>query len=124
MLHTGRKAEPPQLRIVVRENHNLNLSEIPPLLFQMLIWTSLGLAQACPNYDSLDSSRPPAPPPAMRKGYAFPLPGTNQQPHPRRRRHRLRGGADEEKKGGDGPERRSLSAKQWAKPPSNIMIAR
>src|SRR5208282_4590848 len=42
MLHTGRKAEPPQLRIVVRENHNLNLSEIPPLLFQMLIWTSLG----------------------------------------------------------------------------------
>src|SRR5208282_5527166 len=42
MLHTGRKAEPPPLRIVVRENHNLNLAEIPPLLFQMLIWTSLG----------------------------------------------------------------------------------
>src|SRR5208282_4826221 len=111
MLHTGRKAEPPQLRIVVRENHNLNLSEIPPLLFQMLIWTSLGLPQACPNYDSLDSSRPPAPPPAMRKGCAFPLPGTNQQPHPRRRPDISgRGGADEEKKEGGGPERRSLSA--------------
>jgi hypothetical protein len=52
----------------------------------------------------------------MRKGCAFPLPGTTHQPHPRHRRQSLRGGADEEKTWANGPERQSLSAEQGAKP--------
>jgi len=42
--------------------------------------------------------------------------GLLTQPHPRRRRHSLRGGADEEKTGADGPERQSLSAEQGQSP--------
>ena len=48
---------------------------------------------------------------------------TTHQPHSRRRRHSLRGGANEEKRLAIGPERRSLSAKLSPKtPPSKPIL--
>jgi hypothetical protein len=64
---------------------------------------------ACPNYGAFGEARPAAPPLAMRKRSAFPLPEIPYQSHPRRHPDTSgRGGADEEKKGAMGRKGRAF----------------